>query len=289
MRNAAQSPLLKLPLEIRSKIWREVLGDHDVHIVKGLQWRIPGSVSDVYDAYAAVNFGSNKPLRHYICIQEQSVVATYQRWKADMENGFAKPVDHGKHNNECITEFQCHMCDHPFFCQAKKLHGVVQWERRLQLALLRTCRQIYVEANEVLWGTNTFSFGSTRLLKEFMAQRNATQKQLLKKIHVKWDNSSISVRLPIATIKALSGVRVLHLNMASTFSQVHAENSISRNVYIDSVQVLRMSPPLEVVTVIFDTQTRGPNRIDNLPPTQQLEIAEGIRSRLLAPNGLERL
>ncbi|MCJ1382021.1 hypothetical protein MMC17_005133 [Xylographa soralifera] len=271
-RNAVESRLLELPSEIRSKIWREVLGDHLVHIVEGFP----------YDAYyPAVSFWSVAPLQHYVCVQEQSEVATYQQWKADIEKGSPKPVDHWKHNNDCIVDFQC---DKHFSCAATESHPVEQSKKKLQLALLRTCRQIYVEANEVLWGTNTFSFGETRLLRDFVAQRNATQKQLWKKIHVKWSTGSAPwfVPLPMDTIKALSGVRVVHLTLVASFARSCAvkwtQDEWARDAYVGQILVLRILP-LEVVTVTFDS------KVADLPPTQRLEHAEDIRRRLLDPDG----
>ena len=265
-----------------------MLGDHDVHIVKGFHWYDYDAPTNTSDAYSA-RYRTGKSLQHYICVHEQSAVATYQQWKADMGKGSAEPVNHGKHENDCIVEYQCDKCKNPSSCEAIELHRAAQLKKKLQLALLRTCRQIYVEANEVLWGTNTFSFGGTRLLRDFIAQRNAMQKQMLRKIFVKWDNSCLVVKLPMATINALSGIRVLHLSMETTFISIHEENSTYRNQYINSVLALRLLAPLEVVTVTFDTYVIVPTRAGDLPPTQQLEIAEGIRSRLLDTNDRERL
>ncbi|MCJ1293717.1 hypothetical protein MMC34_005272 [Xylographa carneopallida] len=280
MRNSVESPLLKLPYEIRGKIWREVLGDHHVHIVRGVQAREPPVTNfTTYDTSSpVVPYQSTEPLKHYICVQEQTEMATYQQWKTDIECGSAKSVEHWKHKNECTSEFQC---DRPF-CPATESHQEYNAGRKLQLSLLGSCRQIYVEANKVLWGTNTFSFEGTKLLRDFLAQLNAQQKQLLRKVHVKWNALGLHFdALSKATIKALRGLKVLHITMALNISPFqYSRWSQYRASHLRSVLELRILP-LEVVTVTYDCQVNPHGSSMDIPPPQRLELAESIRSRLL--------
>jgi hypothetical protein len=54
----------------------------------------------------------------------------------------------------------------------------------LPLQLLRVCRQIYIEANPILWGTNTWSFTNSRPFYKFLVARNAIQRRVLGKLHL---------------------------------------------------------------------------------------------------------
>lgn len=53
----------------------------------------------------------------------------------------------------------------------------------LNVDVLAVCRQIYVEVNPILWSTNTWSFQSNGIWRDWMNCRNALQKRLIKKIH----------------------------------------------------------------------------------------------------------
>ena len=261
-----------------------------MHIVRGIQWRDPHAASNTYDAFSpAVPYESDEPLQHYVCVHEQSETAIYQQWKADIENGSVKPVDDWKHKNECIVEFQC---NEPF-CAEKESHQEENSGKKLQLALLRTCRQVYVEANPLLWTTNTFSFGEVRLLRDFVAQRNMKQKQLLKKIHLDWNIASRSQsyfdRLPLYIIKALRGLQIVHLNMVTSDSSDDAYLLINHpwTNYnrVPDILLLRILP-LTAVTVTYNILAKPAANHVEMPPILRLEFAQYIRSQLLNPEGL---
>lgn len=46
----------------------------------------------------------------------------------------------------------------------------------LPLELLRACRQMCIETNTILWGTNTWSFTHSRAFYKFLERRNAIQR-----------------------------------------------------------------------------------------------------------------
>ncbi|MCJ1401468.1 hypothetical protein MMC11_004682 [Xylographa trunciseda] len=293
-RNAAESPLLRLPLEIRMKIWKEVLGDHQVHIVRIHRSRDPHAPSELDGTVSrGTSYDPRIPLRHYLCIQEQSEAAIYKQWRSDIEQRSAKSAHYWKkHYNCCMVDYKC---EYPL-CTAPNCHGAERSSRKLQLGLLRACRQIYVETNEVLWSTNTFSFEEIVLLRHFMAQRNAMQKRLLKKIHLKWVSPppyrTVYRRptpLSLATINAFRGLQTLHLNIVASFKPHWAERwteeESTRQTLVRDVLIFR-ALPLKVVTVTYDAQVYLPTLVD-LPAAQRLELAESIRTRLLDPDGAD--
>lgn len=89
----------------------------------------------------------------------------------------------------------------------------------VRLGVLRSCRQIYVEANNILWTTNTFSFADATTLKRFMMTRTINQKHSIKSIRLQmafeiyeWEkewNTALSMPL----VRSLSGLRCLRLSI----------------------------------------------------------------------------
>ncbi|MCJ1392984.1 hypothetical protein MMC18_005856 [Xylographa bjoerkii] len=288
-RNAAESPLLTLPLEIRRRIWREVLGDHQVHIVRMYVRREPQAPMTLRDIILRVaNEEPDEILRHYLCVQGKSQTAVYQQWKTDMEEGSARRVSQEDHESDCMIDYS----DKNHACAAAGCHN--RSGRTLQLALLRACRQIYVEANESLWSTNIFSFGDSKLFKNFIDRRNSTQKKLLKKIHLNWTGHNVphgrdyAAPLLLSTIRTLRGLRVMHLNMLRYFPEESSKSYIESewNSNFRTVDVLVFSNlPLQVVTVTFDISNNSRTAHVGLPPAKRLEMAEGIRTLLLDPDG----
>ncbi len=55
------------------------------------------------------------------------------------------------------------------------LSSIKEWcyfgHEMMRLGVLRSCRQIYVEANNLLWTTNTFSFADATTFRRFMMTR----------------------------------------------------------------------------------------------------------------------
>ena len=52
----------------------------------------------------------------------------------------------------------------------------------LHLELLRSCREIYHEAYDVLWSTNTFYFDNPKIFSKFIRSRKADQAKLIKNL-----------------------------------------------------------------------------------------------------------
>jgi hypothetical protein len=55
---------------------------------------------------------------------------------------------------------------------------------RIHLAILRVCRQAYVEVNPILWGTTTRSFIHGKGFCKFMRERATIQRHFLRNLHL---------------------------------------------------------------------------------------------------------
>jgi hypothetical protein len=172
------------------------------------------------------------------------------------------------------------------------------------LQVLRTCRQIYLEASRVLWATNTFSFNRPETLKAFMNDRKTAQKQLLKNLHLdmKWhmkqDKRAWEKALTLTLVRSLKGLRAVHLRIGQC---VLDENSCFHRNPTGGEDLLNTSPfeeimkfkilPLETVTVnlVNGPFTRRDGNGDlQWPLARRVKYAERLESQLLDPEGAAR-
>lgn len=58
----------------------------------------------------------------------------------------------------------------------------------MHLCILRSCRQVYREASQVMWGSNIFSFSDAASFEYFMDSRTADQKTSMRKLRLIMDN-----------------------------------------------------------------------------------------------------
>jgi len=81
----------------------------------------------------------------------------------------------------------------------------------LDVSTLTVCRQVYVDANPILWGTNTWSFHMSSAWRLWLENRNAIQRRLLRKVHL--CHSAILKFVPKATISAFKGLEELNIDI----------------------------------------------------------------------------
>ena len=200
--------------------------------------------------------------------------------------------------------------DRPFSGLANDL-GQYRCNRELQLYLLRTCRQIYTEVNQVMWGTNIFSFNDVHSFRCFMKARNNYQKRLIKKLRLAMNfgprsthdwNSALSMSL----VTSLQGLRLIWLAInyrksATEFEKSEQQLGPTRSAnlqmtYLEGIRRLATLPLSQVkvsVTAIY-LGDLGP--LDCTMPgerqwTQQQreKYADRIRTRLLDVDGVKLL
>lgn len=171
------------------------------------------------------------------------------------------------------------------------------------LQVLRTCRQVYLEASRVLWNTNTFSFDNPNVLKMFMSNRKTAQKQLLRKLHLdmswswRFEKRAWEKTLTLTLIRSLKGLRTFHLYIEQCLLNRDAnwegkpgwETDLLSDTYFEDVMKFKILP-LETVTVNI---ANGPEFDDpeGHPPwplAGRAEWAERLKSQLLDPEGMVR-
>ncbi len=165
----------------------------------------------------------------------------------------------------------------------------------LQLAVLRTCHQIYELATYVLWKSNTFSF------ENFVTSLHPWQKVKLEMIHLRaacfpgslpqWNKA-----LRKSIIDVLQGVRSIQLSVDHKVGYEYNEDGTSNEPselqerLSQPFSQLLVLPSLRHVTVVFidieftSEVTWGEHWTDG----QKRTIAEGLGRKLLYPTADER-
>lgn len=62
--------------------------------------------------------------------------------------------------------------------------GYCAGHQMMRLSVLRSCRQIYVEANNIVWTTNTISFADLTAFKRFMMSRTIDLKRSIRSLDI---------------------------------------------------------------------------------------------------------
>ena len=91
-----------------------------------------------------------------------------------------------------------------------------QSHERMHLSILRSCRQVYFEASQVLWATNLFSLHDSLSMECFLENRTPIQLGMMTKIRLRFDftNDDIKGRRRALTsdaLQAMGNVRSLRL------------------------------------------------------------------------------
>lgn len=164
----------------------------------------------------------------------------------------------------------------------------------LDLRILGACRQMYEEANMLLWTTNTFSFEDSTCLKIFIDGLHSTQRNKLTRMHIdfawKIDSALGWIRLlrPSFVSKFIS-LQTLY----ATFDHYAGETANSFQQFIVAPLTWMKMLSLRHVTVVFgDDGTSIYTSIyqrHRWAIAKKREIARGLRNKLLDPNGHEVL
>ena len=171
----------------------------------------------------------------------------------------------------------------------------------MHLTALRVCRQVYNEANFVLWTTNTFSFADSAnpSFLTFMKSWTMHQKQLLKRprLQMDWDyldEDSWTRTFGMPLIRSLTGLRKLRLQINRPLG---AENYHRRRAQGHWLGVLQTRPwglldrlsilPLTDVEIFFNNFFGGSLPHDPWTNQERAAYAEEVRQRLLDPKGAE--
>lgn len=162
----------------------------------------------------------------------------------------------------------------------------------MRLSVLRSCRQIYVEANNILWTFNTFSFADSTTFRRFMMTRTINQKRLIKslRLQMEWVDYQWNKSLNMALVRSLSALRRLRLNMEhkllfGSYESAKSQNLLYFTTHFDGLKKLSTLPLTEVEVVverpIWESDDHLWTKVD------RQDFAEGLRTILLNPKGAQ--
>ena len=187
------------------------------------------------------------------------------------------------------------MADSDCNTQSTEQAKIQRYESETHLILLRTCRQIYAEANQILWESNIFSLNDVPSFTRFMNSRSAFQKRLIKKLRLAMDDVTMFTwdhAMNISLVRSLQGLRELWLLINH---QVELAKCIefTQEIFLPVIRKLATLPLKQVtVRIGFDPQ-RGQDPHDRTYDTSDIlwtaeekqKFAKRLRERLLDPNG----
>lgn len=288
--NALTSPLLRLPLEIRNKIWSEVLGERLIHLQYFYDDEVSFETNE--DLHRGLNWSSElettygSAWRHVVCEKDcPENQEDEERTTAKGENYSLRPHQYCEFDlnyepikpNEIYEEWSCFDRD------------------MMRLSVLRSCRQISVEANNILWTTNTFSFADATTLKRFMMTRTINQKRSIKSVRLQMELESYGYKewnsvLNMALVRSLSGLRRLRVRIehpmdAKRYDYAKSNNILYSSTYCEGLQKVSTLSLTEVEIAVRNPQYMPKH--DRWTKANREDFAEGLRKILLNPKGAE--
>ncbi|KAL8773178.1 MAG: hypothetical protein Q9209_001854 [Squamulea sp. 1 TL-2023] len=208
-----------------------------------------------------------------------------------------KRVVHDGDEEDPIWEKPHHECDPNDDEFNPSLYGSERFSDHLfmHLAILRVSRQVYVESNQVLWTTNTFSFNEGPILKFFLNTRNIGQRRLIRNLRFSMDwrwgnkarkwNTAVKIRM----INSLTGLRTLRLKIFYDMDEQAWHSLKDRFVQVSTqTEGLRRLSTLPLITaeVVVQPSARYPNR-RLWEKIDRDQCANDIQKMLLNPRGAE--
>ena len=190
---------------------------------------------------------------------------------------------------------------------------------RVDLNALGICRQLYEEANHLLWATNIFSFEDPRTFEKFFKSLNPAQKRNLTNIHIsadigngawfnshyqraRWDSDYWGKALKTSNLNMLRGVQTIHLCINQRFDCVAwhtplsdteaAERQLQEGLQADLESVLRLRAlAVKHVTVVMSDDAveleRNGKSTYRWTAAKKNEYAEGVRANIVDPGGAD--
>ncbi|CAD6582110.1 MAG: hypothetical protein ASARMPREDX12_000758 [Alectoria sarmentosa] len=288
--NALTSPLLRLPLEIRNKIWSEVLGDRLVHLRylydddHDFETNEELHVSLPWSNELQAGYGS--AWRHLVC--EEDCPENKEEEKLTTSDG---EVFSTRSHRLCESNLEYDPIG------PDMIYGdrYCEFHEMMRLSVLRSCRQIYVEANQILWTTNTFSFADGTALRRFMMTLTINQRRLIKslRLQMEWDmymDKEWNNALNMALVRSLSGLRRLRLRIdqhmdARIYECAKSNKNIYTSIFCKGLQKISTLPLTEAEVIVKNPQYWPEDGV--WTKADREEFAEVLRKLLLNPKGAE--
>ncbi|KAK4697525.1 hypothetical protein P7C71_g567, partial [Lecanoromycetidae sp. Uapishka_2] len=309
--NAENSPLLRMPSEIREKILVNLVGDNFIHVQHLDPWDL--GILKKWTGRDDEDELKGGAFRHALCVATKTEQSAYQEMvsgtttvpKGEDPDYYVEPFK--KRHQNCMV-FPSHDWQAVISTHEKP-------SLRVGLAVLGVCRQLYEEANHLLWDTNTFSFLDPETCNKFLASLNPAQKRNLRSLHIStfvddfdkpWSRYSTSnawlsaLRLP--RVNMLRNVRSLQLCLDhgcnGTISQIYASTVEARAAAqktmiknLEGIMNLRVPDLTQVTIIVSDDRElflRHPEAAANrFTVAEKKDFAETLRAQLLDPRGKE--
>ena len=158
----------------------------------------------------------------------------------------------------------------------------------LDLRILRCCRQLYNESNQVLWARNIFAFEGPDSLRWFMRASSHIQKQLLSKIYMRqplfWTRNGTIDKKTSSSFKSLRAVHIViedDQDILSAFEPKHLDDI---HLIINTDNLFRAFESLNEASVII--KRHASSKLEKATTMKLLrDFAKRVEQRLLDPNG----
>lgn len=202
-RNAAESALLSLPQEVKNAILREVFGGGRLLHIKNAEnesmihskddWLVKKSEADNSSVYPP------NPWLTSFCFTSTIHNEAFQSWGTTNSSDTTGSQASGHlteqglrrrrqrkhcaiHSIPHVAQSCSHLCWSPgASTDFEDFHAP---REPVDLRVLRASRQLYQEANPLIWKTPVFSFSEAYSFIEFIKNRKLAQKRLLQKLHI---------------------------------------------------------------------------------------------------------
>ena len=267
--NAVESPLLRLPRELRDEIWSQVLGGNTIHIdvwPKSRLWHCICSDATPGEKYNNL-LQINQSRAAYFSIHE--------RHDKCWENQGIERMESSIRSTKSIYKVSRHR------------------ENSHLLDLLLTCCQVYEEGHLFLYDRNIFCFNDISELLSSMNPQAFFQRIPYKHLTVLIADLDNSLnRVPISVIHSLKDLKTLHLSLRcynQDITRLVRASEIGRDVLMSLI--LRWSIlDLKTVSVLFVScrLNNDSNKDQDRRVRCESLLANHARSKLLDPNGVSQ-
>ena len=302
--NAKDSPLLRLPAEIRQLIWRAAIGDRLIHIK-----HFSHNQLKALERYRTHRGGTplGGAFRHIQCKALLTEGEAYEKSKAPSQS-VPLGEDPACYVQSCAKR---HSSCYPVRLGTPKQqawvrlfeqvdHTIADRDRITMCSLLGASRQIFEEGNRLFWLTNTFSFDEPESFAEFFGSLTLSQKRHLTNLHFihpwytnpsrNWEWKKVYKR----RFRSLRGIKTLHLcieqrydpedsRWPSQYRGIARRDEALIEKMLDPWLLLRTSPLANVTVVISDNLAllRRRNLLgERCTVAEKNWVAERIRERL---------
>ena len=277
--NTTESPLLRLPAELRNIIYKLVFGDHLIHVGH--------DKAEPETSHNSLRLSSrDKILRYYICKSSLTEDDAYQRSK-DASLNEQKPLKISGYTNiapywrmgdrfhidPCKDRHEdCPVPDWMVFPWGQPSNRTSTYlSKILNLDVIRVCRQIHGETKLLPFYLNIFAFQQATAFLGFFSSLRSFQAQAVKEVCLfmtagqhrddptltsRWNNA-----LFVPTVlERVKGLRILHISITISHTWL-GDNGPIRSELADPVQLdswviglqrLRGLPLRDVTVIVSD-------------------------------------